>query len=48
LIIAGPRVRPLALGTRTTFADLGATLAEYLGLSRAGLPGTSVLQEVLK
>jgi phosphopentomutase len=48
LIVAGPRVRPLALGTRTTFADLGATLAEYLSLSRDGLPGTSVLQEVLE
>lgn len=48
LIVAGPRVKPLSLGTRTTFADLGATLAEYLELSRDGLPGTSVLQEVLK
>ena len=48
LIVAGPRVKPLSLGTRPTFADLGATVAEYLELSRAGLPGTSVLQEVLR
>lgn len=48
LIVAGPRVKPLSLGTRATFADLGATVAEYLELSRAGLPGTSVLQEVLR
>jgi phosphopentomutase len=48
LIVAGPLVRPGSLGTRATFADLGATLAEYLGLSRAGLPGTSALQEVLR
>jgi phosphopentomutase len=48
LIVAGSRVKPLSLGTRATFADLGATLAEYLELSRVGLPGTSVLQEVLR
>ena len=48
LIVAGPRVKPLSLGTRPTFADLGVTVAEYLELSRAGLPGTSVLQEVLR
>jgi phosphopentomutase len=48
LIVAGSRVKPLSLGTRATFADLGATLAEYLELSRGGLPGTSVLQEVLR
>jgi phosphopentomutase len=48
LVIAGPRVKPLSLGTRTTFADLGATVAEYLDLSREGLPGKSVLREVLK
>jgi phosphopentomutase len=48
LIVAGPRVKALSLGTRATFADLGVTLAEYLGLSLVGLPGTSVLQEVLR
>jgi len=47
LIVAGPRItgaRPL--GTRTTMGDLGATVAEYLGLSKEGLPGTSVLGEL--
>ena len=48
LIVAGPRVKALSLGTRATFADLGVTLAEYLGLPLVGLPGTSVLQEVLR
>ena len=48
LIVAGPRVKAMSLGTRATFADLGVTLAEYLGLPLVGLPGTSVLQEVLR
>ena len=45
LIMAGPGVRGRSLGTRTTFADLGATICEHLGISSKGLPGTSVLQE---
>ncbi len=47
LIVAGPRIsaaRPL--GTRSTFADLGATVCEYLRLPLKGLPGTSVLPEL--
>jgi phosphopentomutase len=47
LVIAGPRVtgaRPL--GTRTTFADLGATICDLLELPLSGLPGTSVLEEL--
>jgi phosphopentomutase len=48
LIVAGPRVEPRALGTRSTFADLGATICEHLSLSRDRLPGRSVLQEILK
>ena len=48
LIVAGPRVAAHSLGTRSTFADLGATICEHLGISRDGLPGRSVLQEVLK
>lgn len=48
LIVAGPQVAPRSLGTRSTFADLGATISEHLGISREGLPGRSVLQEVLK
>lgn len=44
LVVAGPRIvgaRPL--GTRSTFADLGATIADYLELPSAGLVGTSAL-----
>jgi len=32
LLVAGARVRPVDLGTRATFADLGATVADLLGL----------------
>jgi len=46
LLAAGPGVRPgLALGTRDTFADLGATVEEALGLAPAG-PGRSFLGEI--
>jgi phosphopentomutase len=37
LLVAGPRVRPGSVGERSTFADLGATVAEWLG---AGFRGT--------
>lgn len=43
LIIAGPSVGSTALGTRPTFADLGATVCDHLGVDRSGLQGTSVL-----
>jgi len=47
LLVAGPKVTgALPLGTRDTFADLGATICDYLGLSREGLPGKSVLPEL--
>jgi len=49
LLVAGPSIasrRPL--GTRNTFADLGATICDYLGLSLRGMPGTSVLPELKK
>jgi phosphopentomutase len=45
LLIAGPRVRPVDLGLRPTFADVGATVAEALGLEWSG-PGTSVLDQI--
>ncbi len=49
LVIAGPNVRGgRALGTRSTFGDLGATVCDYLGIARDGLAGTSALPEVLK
>jgi phosphopentomutase len=44
LIVAGPRIRGARpLGTRSTFADLGATLCDVLELPSAGLAGTSAL-----
>ena len=47
LLIAGPTIRTdKPLGTRTTFADLGATICEYLGVSARGLAGTSVLSKL--
>ena len=40
VLVCGPRVRPVALGERRTFADLGATVAEHLGVGEIGA-GTS-------
>ncbi|MDH5255939.1 MAG: phosphopentomutase, partial [Gammaproteobacteria bacterium] len=31
LLVYGPRVRPVPLGERSTFADIGQTVAEFLG-----------------
>jgi len=45
LLVLGPRVRPRALGERRTFADLGATVAEYFGVP-ALAAGTSFLSEL--
>ena len=36
LLVVGPRVRPISIGARTTFADLGATVGEWLGVSYRG------------
>ena len=36
LLVAGPRVRPGPVGERETFADLGATVAEWLGVGYRG------------
>ena len=46
LLVAGPRVQPGGLGERATFGDLGATIAEWLGVAFAGT-GTSFLRAVL-
>jgi phosphopentomutase len=45
LLIVGPRIRPVALGRRPTFADIGQTVAEFLGVP-ALAAGTSFLGEV--
>ena len=45
LLVWGPKVRPVALGVRRSFADAGQTVAEFLGA--ANLPaGDSFLHEV--
>lgn len=46
LLAFGAPVRPVALGTRDTFSDLGATVAEWLGIGFRGR-GTSFLPELL-
>ena len=42
----GPRVRPVALGRRPTFSDLGATVAEWFGLGFRG-KGESFLKAMI-
>jgi phosphopentomutase len=45
LLAFGPRVRPVAIGRRDTFADLGATVGEWLGISFRGR-GRSFLRAI--
>jgi phosphopentomutase len=46
LLGIGPRVRPVNLGARPTFSDLGATVGEWLGVSYRG-KGNSFLGELV-
>jgi len=46
LLAVGPRARPVALGRRSTFSDLGATVAEWLGVGFRG-QGTSFLSQLV-
>src|SRR5690242_8792658 len=46
LLAVGARVRPCSLGERPTFSDLGATVAEWLGVRFRGC-GTSFLPELI-
>ena len=45
MLVVGPRVRPASLGRRSTFADIGQTVAEFLSVP-ALATGTSFLSEV--
>ena len=45
LLVLGPKVRPVELGRRGTFADVGQTVADFLGVP-ALAAGTSFLSEV--
>jgi phosphopentomutase len=47
LLAAGARVRPVSLGRRSTFSDLGATVGEWLGVAFRGR-GTSFLADMVK
>jgi len=46
VLALGPQVRPVPLGVRTTFADIGQTVAEFLGVPPLGA-GHSLLTEIL-
>ncbi len=45
MLVVGPRVRPVNLGRRGSFADIGQTVAEFLGTTPLAA-GTSFLPEV--
>ena len=47
LLAAGSRVRPASMGRRETFSDLGATVAEWLGVEFRGR-GTSFLPQIIQ
>ncbi|MGI8618635.1 MAG: phosphopentomutase [Gemmatimonadaceae bacterium] len=47
LLVAGARVRRADLGRRETFSDLGATVAEWLGVAFRGR-GTSFLTQIIQ
>ena len=44
VLVVGPRVAPVSVGLRPTFADVGATVAEYFGVAVPA--GTSFLHDV--
>ncbi len=46
LLVLGPRVAPASLGERATFADVGATVAEWLGVAFRG-SGESFLSAIV-
>ena len=45
LFRSGPKVKPVALGTRRTFADMGQTVAEFFSVTPLAA-GTSFLREI--
>lgn len=47
LLAVGCNVHPADLGTRRSFADIGATAAEFLGIEYS-LPGKSFLPQILR
>jgi phosphopentomutase len=47
VLLSGPRVRPVDLGTRATFADLGQTIADNFGVGPLA-HGTSFLNQIVE
>ena len=48
VIVAGAKIKKGAnIGTRTSFADIGATIAEYLGTEELSI-GKSFLSEIME
>ena len=45
ILCTGPRVRPVPIGERSTFADVGQTIAEFLGVSPLAA-GQSFLSDI--
>lgn len=45
MVLYSPSVSGGPLGTRTTFADIGKTVVDWLGVSAPGLVGTSMLDK---
>jgi phosphopentomutase len=45
LLVFGPRIRPVALGVRRSFADVGQTVADFLDVAPLAA-GVSFLHEV--
>jgi phosphopentomutase len=48
LLVAGKQISPINLGTRKTFADLGATVSDFLGYKDVSPAGISFLPLILE
>ncbi|TFG48173.1 MAG: phosphopentomutase, partial [Gemmatimonadales bacterium] len=45
ILVVGPRVRPVSVGVRTSFADVGQTIAAFFGVPPLAA-GTSFPEEI--
>jgi phosphopentomutase len=43
LLVYGPQLAPVDLGERSSFSDIGATIADCFGIPAASVPGHSFL-----
>ena len=48
MLALGKGIRPVNLGTRQSFADIGATVLEYFGLCADAIDGKSFLDQIAK